>query len=585
MYRRFGQIIFFVLIPLTSVWAQDKKEDEKKNIGTEVVNVVKSYTPTISDAFKVKQTPKLNDSVTTRKKKVKYSIFSVPVASTFVPAKGKATGVKKAKREVLYDSYVSVGLGNFTNALVDFYTSRALNRDETLDISFNHHSSQGGIDGVVLDDNFFNTRLEGAYKKRTRDLNWGLEGGAQHQAYNWYGLPEQITFDQPTLDGIDEKQSYLTGFVKADLEIKDSYFKNGEALIRGFFDGESSSEFRAYIKPTFEIPIADELITTNFAIDYLKGGFDRSFFNADQELNYSSLILGVTPNLVILRDDLTVNLGATIVYALDPENSDNDFFIYPNVTASYRLVDEYVIAYGGIEGKLVQNTYHGFVEDNQFVSPTLNVTPTDQQYDAYVGVKGRLHSNVGYNLRGSFKAENNKALYRLNPVNFFSDPQSGFAYGNSFDIVYDDVKTISVFGELNINVNRNFTLGINAEVFEYTSDDEQEAWNLPTIKGSLFGDYQIDEHWFLGANIFYVGEREDLFTPDNLGDPLAVVPTQQVTLDSYFDVNAHAGYRFGDQLTAFVKANNISGNEYARWANYRVQGFQVLAGATYKFDF
>jgi len=577
-------VLLLTVFSSAYIFSQDKKEDKKedKNIGTEVVNVVKAYTPTISDAFKVRQVPKLNDSVTTRRKQIKYSIFSVPVASTFVPAKGKASGVKRAKKEPLKDSYVSVGLGNFTNAVVDFYTSRSISRNETFDLSFNHHSSQGGIDGVVLDDQFFNTKLTAYYKKRTRDLSWEADAGLQHQAYNWYGLPEQIAFDPATINAIDEGQSYFGGYARAKLSLKDSYFKEGEVFLRGFFDGESSTETRAYIKPTFELPISDELVTTAFTVDYLGGSFDRSFF-VDQEFDYTSLILGVTPSLVILRDDLTVNLGASIFYRLDSENDDNDFFIYPQVTASYRLVDEYVIAYGGIEGTLIQNSYYDFVQENQFVSPTLNIIPTDQQYDAYVGVKGKLSSNVGYDLKGSYVTENNKPLYKLNPVNITGNPEAGFVFGNSFDVVYDDVNTISVFGELNINVNRNFTLGINAEVFDYSTDNEQEAWNLPNIKGSLFGDYQISEHWFAGANIFYVGERNDLFTPE---PTLPIVQEPEiVTLDSFFDVNAHLGYRFDNQLTAFLKLNNITGNEFTRWANFNVQGFQILAGATYKFDF
>ena len=573
----------FFAFSLLFVWqmTSQEKEDDDDKIGTQVVNVVRSYTPTISDAFKVKQLPVLNDSITTKKRKVKYTIFSVPVASTFVPAKGKASGVKKAKKEVLFNSYASVALGNFTNATADFYTSKALNRDETIDVLFNHHSSQGGIDGVVLDDQFFNTKLEGSYKKKTRNDDWGIDAGIQHQIYNWYGLPGQITFDEATVNGIDERQSYFRGFLKGNIKVKDSYFKGGEAFLSGFFDGESSSEARAYIKPTFEIPISDELVTTTFTLDYLNGGFDRAFFT-DEELNYSSLFLGVTPSLVILRDDLTINLGASIFYALDIENSDNDFFIYPQVTASYRLVDEFVIAYGGIEGKLIQNSYYGFVQENQFVSPTLNIVPTDQQYDAYVGVKGKLSSNIGYNLKGSYITENNKPLFRLNAVNNIANPGAGYAFGNSFGVVYDDVNTISVFGEININVNRNFTLGINAEVFDYSTDDEQEAWNLPTLKGSLFGDYQIGSHWFLGANIFYVGERNDLFIPQIVGP--VIPPNELLTLDSYFDVNFNLGYRLDNQLTVFAKLNNVAGNEFERWANFGVQGFQVLAGATYKFD-
>lgn len=155
-------------------------------------------------------------------------------------------------------------------------------------------------------------------------------------------------------------------------------------------------------------------------------------------------------------------------------------------------------------------------------------------------------------------------------------------YGNSFGIVYDNVSTFGVAGEINVDVNRNFKLGLKAEYFAYNVDDQAEAWNLPDIKGSLFMDYQIDKHWFAGANLFYVGERKDQFY---LNDPL--VPTTPVTiiLDSYFDANVHLGYHINERFSVFAKANNIANQDYQRWQNFPVQTIQFMAGATYKFDF
>ena len=77
--------ILVVLLGLQLAVAQKKDE----NIGTEVVNVVKAYTPTISDAFKVKESPVLTDEDNSKKEAIQYSIFSFPVASTFTPTKGK----------------------------------------------------------------------------------------------------------------------------------------------------------------------------------------------------------------------------------------------------------------------------------------------------------------------------------------------------------------------------------------------------------------------------------------------------------------------------------------------------------------
>ena len=579
-------LIFSLIIILSGILSGTAQDDDK--IGTETVTVTRAYKPTISDAFKIKSLPTLKDSIVLQKKKINYSIFSVPVASTFTPAKGKASTVKKIPPPRIFNSYGSVGLGNLNNALVDFYTSRAINRgDERLDIGFNHHSSRGNIDGVAVDNIFYNTKLSGAFTKRDRDFDWGVRLGLQHQLYNWYGIPLGA-FDEATLNGIDERQNYFNAEVGAHLNLEDSFFQRGEILLRRFWDAAGSGENRVVLAPTIELPIADELVTLKTKLDYVGGSFDNANVNNEVNapaINYSQLQFGITPSLLILRDDLTLNLGASLVYGLDAENSDSSFFIYPSVTASYRLVDETVIAYGGIEGELKQNSYYGFVADNPYVSPTLTITPTDKQYNAYVGLKGKLLSNISYNIKGSYTAENRKPLFKQNPENPFRDDEKGYFFGNSFEVFYDDVKTLGIFAELNVDVNRNFSFGVNAEVYDYDTETDNPAWNLPNLTGSLFMDYQIGEQWFMGANLFFVGEREDVSAVVVQNTAPADFPSTIITLDSYFDANAHIGYRFNEQLSIFGKVNNIANNNYQRWLNFPVQGFQVLAGATYKFDF
>jgi outer membrane receptor protein involved in Fe transport len=186
---------------------------------------------------------------------------------------------------------------------------------------------------------------------------------------------------------------------------------------------------------------------------------------------------------------------------------------------------------------------------------------------------------MGYNISGRYVADRNKALFRNNDITATSQ---NYSYGNSFGIVYDDVDAFSIAGEIDIDVNRNFKLGIKAEYFTYSTGTEEEAWNLPDVKGNLFLDYQIDEHWFAGANLFYVGQRKDQFY---LNDIMFPSTPQTVVLDSYFDANAHVGYHINDQWSVFAKGNNLGDQGYQRWQNFPVQSIQVLAGVTYKFDF
>ncbi len=583
MQKKIQLSIIAGLSLILGAYAQDEKD-----LGTETVTVVKPYSPTVSDAFKIKSAPILNDSIVLAKKEIRYSIFSVPVASTFTPAKGKAATVQKASPEKLYNSYVSLGLGNFNNALLDFYTSRDIDRgNQRVDIGLNHFSSRGDLDFTPLDTDFYNTKLEAAYSNRGRDFDWGISSAARHQLYNWYGLPEG-DYDEATIAGIDEKQQYFNVELGAHLNQEDSFLSKGEVFIKRFWDKVESAENRALISTSFNFPLSEEDLTITAKGDYVGGEFINADVNNTANtpaIPYSQFQVGISPNILIVRDELTLNLGANLVYGMDGETNESNFYIYPQVTASYRLLDALVIVYGGVSGQLTQNSYADFVDDNPYVSPTLTIQPTDQQYDASIGFKGQLFPNLSYNIRGSYTAENRKPLFKLNPQNSFRDDEKGYYYGNSFEVFYDDVKTLGIFGELNVDVNRNFTLGINASIYQYDTETDNPAWNLPNLRGSLFMDYQIDEQWFMGANIFFVGEREDLSADVIPNAQPSDYPASILTLDSYFDANAHIGYRLSDQLSIFAKASNLANNDYQQWANFRVQSLQILAGVTYKFDF
>ncbi len=569
-------IAIVLIINANHLFSQDREND---TIKTDVVNVVKPYSPTISDAFKVKETPTINDEETMTKKEVKYNIFSFPVASTFAPAKGKAADVDKAKKEKLFDNYASVGVGTYTTILGELYLNHALNNTESVGGYINHHSSQGGIEGLYLDDSFSDSKININYKNNLSTYSWNVEAGYQYQKFNWYGI-DQTVYDQSDADQIDPKHAFNTAHFGAEINFDPAIINNGSFLFRRFSDDQGSGENRLVVKTDFDFELGDHNMATDIKLDYLSGSFDRNYLTTD-ELKYGNFQLGISPSYQIKEDDLTVNFGASFFYFNDTEASQNKFYIFPKINASYRLVDEILIAYGGIGGDLIQNSYYGFAQENPFVSPTLFIQPTNQQYNGFIGLKGKLSNSMSYNLRGSYYNEKDKALYKNNLAYIDPIDNEDYFYGNSFGIVYDDVTTLNLFGELNVAVNRSFTLGIKAEYFAYDVDMEEQAWNLPDFKGSLFMDYQIDENWFMGANLYYVGERKD---ESNLVDGLNMT-TNQVNLDSYFDANAHLGYKINDQFSVYAKANNIADQDYQRYLNFPVQGIQFLAGATYKFDF
>lgn len=570
-----------------------QKKDE--NIGTEVVNVVKAYTPTISDAFKVKETPVLIDDDNSKKETIQYSIFSFPVASTFAPAKGKAAGVENGAKEKLFSNYATFAAGNYGTINADLFATKTLKNGDYVAAMLRHLSSQGGIKDVVLDNNFSNTSLDATYGSKSNKLSWNGDLGYHRQAYNWYGLESLFYENLPPLDKelflskINPKQVYQNIYFGGKIAISESVFKEATLKFSHFYDSYASAENRLVIRPSAQFEISDIKLKTNFVFDYLSGSFDKDYFNTNS-LKYGSTILGIQPTFNYFKKELSINFGLGIYYNTLSQREVSDakskIFIYPNITGTYNLVGDLMIAYAGLEGELKQNSYQEFTQENFFVSPTSVVNPTDQKYDLYLGLKGKLSNTIAYNVRASFKNEDNKALYKNNAYDPLNSNESGYAFGNSFGVIYDKIKTLSFFGEIKADFTKNFSFGVNSTLNSYTIQDEQEAWNLPAIQLSSFIDYTFNSKWYANAKVFFVGQRKDVISVPSLADVFPPIYYQETKiLNGYIDLNAQVGYKHNERLTFFFKGNNLANQNYQRWVNYPVQGIQVMLGANYKFDF
>ena len=575
MYKRSIIVLIILFFNSYLIFAQEEE------IGTEVVNIVKPYSPSISDAFKVKETPVLGDTLTSTKKVVVYEIFSVPVASTFTPAKGKAANVKKSSPQKQFDNYTTLGFGNYTSILTEFFSNFQISRTDDFGLNFKHNSSQGGIEDIRLSNKYYDTQLDGNYTSRSKDLTFMINAGVEHQIYNWYGLNELFdSVGEEFIDMIDPKQSYTSGYVGGNLNLDESFFDELSFSIRYLTDKFSSSEIQVGVHPETSFPINELALKITGEFDYLTGSFDRNYDNAS-EMNYGFLKAGLSPSIVFVNNDLTISLGATGTALLD-NNNETELFIYPKVNVSYPLLDEQVIVYGGVDVGLTQNSYYRLKEMNPFISPTLTITPTSQLYNAFAGLKGNLSNKVGYNLRASYGKEENKALFNINRFKGTQEQSYGYEYGNSFNVIYDDVTTLSVFGELKIEPSKNFSLGISGTFNSYDTNNISEAWNLPNIEASIFTNFNISEKIYGGIYFFFVGDRNELFVGDS--GPFSLPSSEVISLDGYFDANVHAGYRFNEQLSFFIKGSNLLGDNYEKWLNYPVQGIQGLFGVTYKFD-
>ena len=564
-------ITTIALFTILAISAQEVKTDSLK---TEEVNIVKPYTPKIKDAFKIKKNPVIGNDELNNKKNVEYSINSFPVASTFTPSKGKAKGVSQKKKERVFDNYASVGFGNYTTPKIEVFAHTSSTRDNDFGAKINFHSSNGGIEDVKLDNDFIDASINAFYKNSTRDLDWQVGVGYDYNKQNWYGLNEENTLTNTEIDAINPSQIYNGFNINGNIKYYDSNFKGVKLNADIFTDAFKSSEFHILAQPEFEFPISSEWIDINTRFEFIGGTFDKNYANTES-IEYGYYNLGISPNFKVNSDFLSINLGAHLVYSADINNEGvSKFFIYPNVTASYELIQDIITIYAGVTGDLHQHSYKKFVKDNLYVSPTLNIGRTNEQYNATLGTKGKVASNVSFNISASYKSENAKPLFKLNtelPLATAKDYQ----YANSFEVIYDNVTTLDFKGELTFDFSKEFRFGGNAGYNIYTLETQEEAWNLPVLEAGIFAKYNAKKI-IAGANVFIIGESKDQY--------ISSLGTVNITNKAFIDVNINLGYRFTNRLSAFVNGNNLLGNNYNSITNYKVQGIQVLGGIKYKFD-
>ena len=359
------------------------------------------------------------------------------------------------------------------------------------------------------------------------------------------------------------------------------------ASVSFFSDEFSSKELRFTLQPQFQIPlqgIARNLndLIVDTSIDYVNGEFAQSY-ELPTQLEHSFFVLAARPKYNFKLHDFTFNIGAKVYFTSDLEHKISQVYLYPDVNINYPLVANHVNAYIGATGDLTTNTYKDFVAENPYLSPTQYITQTNTKYKLFAGFNGKFSSNVSYDIKASYRDEDDKAFFTRN--NSKSDGINtarllGYDYGNSFSYVYDDVTTLNITGELAVAVNSNLMIGTNAEFNAYTTTNQLVAWNAPELTGELFANYKRNA-WYVSANLFFVSDRKDNTYSGVFPSAISSI----VTLPSFIDANLNGGYHFSDKFTAFLKMNNVLNAEYQRFSNFNTQGFQVLGGISYKFDF
>jgi hypothetical protein len=586
-----GSLLLLLFFSFLGLKAQEKKKETVKDtVKTEIVNVITTYNPKIADANKIQRTPEIKLSEKSKKKQLKYTIFSIPVASTFMPKTGVVKGIDVGVKERVYSNYIAAGFGNYTTPFVEaalHYDTRFKNE---MGIYAKYLSSNENVKNTALASTFSNFKTALFFKQQERYFDWKITLNSAQNKYNWYGVPENLKQSAvlPTINS-EQKNNYFQ--LIGALGFEDSILENSTASISSFSDAYKSKEIVMHLGTTFNFSLdfinyGLNALSVETDIEVLKGFFKSNSID-NSEIDYSIITTKILPTYHFSLYDFSIKTGLKLFASVDTENSATNILVYPDVQISKAIIKDALIFYTGISGDLKTNTYKSLTEENPYVSPTQFMTQTSEKMNVFLGTSGKINNDFSFNFKASYKDEEDKALFlrnrsKSNGINLIANniPIENYEFGNSYRVSYDDVITTSFLGEFEYDITNKIATGTTIQYDDYKMKNLEEAWNLPALQIAVFGKYK-SEKWYATTNIFYVGERKTVAY--NAPFPSSDISIDR--LDSFVDFNLNGGYHFNDALSVFLKLNNVLNANYQRFSNFDVQGFQVLGGLTYKFDF
>ncbi len=581
MNKRYCFLMLFVGVHL--LWAQDEAD---ASIGTQQVTVIKSYTPSLSDAFKLRSNPVPPDSLLQKKQSVEYPLIDVPVVSTFVP--NKATPLKLTRRtsETPYNSFFSLGLGNHKQVLFDVSSVVQLDRNQSLGIWTYRDGFGGAVPNTIFQSRQNEFFLGGHHTLKENSFIGISKLNFESLNTAYYGLYD-MEWDPLLINAVDPDIKRQKVALQTDWLWYDSLLRKLEFKTHYVADNFRTAEQLLYLKTQLRAELFEGDLDLTAQINGSHTRFESDYFTKEQVSK--TLGLGtVGLQWTHLKNDLKIKVGATGSYVVDPNDaSENKITYYPNIDLSYQTQKSKIIPYLNAQGNVRLNSYSEHYQENPFLAPTIDQRYSWGKYNTHLGIRSTVSSILGFDFSLYFDQVDQLALYQRLP---FDPDNKDLAYrlSNAYNLIYSDVWVYGLKTQFKIQLGKENHLGFHVNYTQYDTIDNKPLWNIPNVTMRAEGQIKWSNKWVFSFDASFLGDRKgaawDIFLTQTPEEALQRTPPT-VNLPPYLTGQAQFTYKIKPQIDVFAKARYNSESVHGRWAFYPQHSLFVLLGASYKFDF
>ena len=580
------KFFLFALFLTSIVFAQDEKED----LGTQEITVIKSYTPSLQDVFKLRESPKVIDSIVAPKKSVDYAIFSVPVASTFVPSKGTARKLQPKKRTPQFNSKASLGIGNFNQLRLEYTTNYAIDRRQKIDWMLFYNGLLKSIDEVQLHTQQGNALFNVSHQYATNKRNAFSQINFRQHQQAFYGLRNPLQ-DDFIIQQIQPKQQLNYFTLTSAWQWYEPLVK--EVALNTYLttDAFNSSEVEVDFTSKFQLVLGGIALTLLPEVTYLTTSFEEDFYTRTP-VQYSAGNARISFFASKIRGKFKFKAGAKGVYGLGDEFNENAFFVYPELALSYRPQKGNFAPFLHLTGTLQQNSYRSFSHENPYVAPVLELRAADIPYEAQLGTRSKFSTGWEFQWNLFYQQNNNHPFYRNLGIEVERTNIVPYRYANAFEVSYAPLTTAGVEAQLGAAFKNGGRLQFKARYVNYSFEEateatplvEQTALNLPQLSLQFNGTLKVGQRFYLQWFIKHMGARQNAYRDNFLGQDLANAPFLMEDLDAFTQFDLNLQFQLNERWEFFIKGQNMLNEQQYRWSNYQVYGTQILLGTRYNFD-
>ncbi len=459
----------------------------------------------------------------------------------------------------IYGNYISAGYGNYASPYLEGYATTKRDKNKFYGAKLFHHSfGNGPIDSGSSASGTTELKVFG------RTFGQSLVAGGflsfENRGAKFYGeLP-------PIFKGDASSQAYSYFSLGAD--VGNSKPADFNYNLRGWFsylkDNFSSSENEVNLNLTSAYKIDDDkklVINADYFLMSRKSGSEsraRHIFSVKPSYQFS------------LIENLLLTVGVNAAFQNDTLGTVKSINLYPNVRADYELSDD-IQAYAALTGDIDKVSLHSLSRENLWLDQNVLLNHTNRTFDFSAGLKGKLAGKFA--LQAGFSFANLKNLY------FY---KNNVAKAERFDVVYDQGNTTrtNLFGEVGFSSADKVKMLLRADIFGYSTAKQAEAWHRPTYRFGFTSSYNLYNKLLFDVDLIAQGGMKALSIDQQVGN---VISYKTVTISSAFDLNLKASYLVSNQVSIFVKCNNILNNQYQVYLYYPARGLQAMAGLTWSF--